>query len=335
MKRLAMACALAAAMLAAAVGPARADCKLQALAVIPITFVNDSPMVEVSLNGKPALMRFSWAYVPQLWNTSVAKYGLDALRSTDTVGYGMGGSSHIGRARVAEFEIGGVKAKDIDFQLVEDDENVQEAGSFGLALAGFANLSYDIEFDFPHSTVRVFNPQGCKGSEVVYWGGEYATLNAAPNGWFDIRLGDKMVSGALVPGNEVTFLTAPGASRVGIPLQAAGPLPMGMIAGGVVKPIEVSIAALPDVKIGDETIKRAALAVGDIYVGDHMSGGIDRPELVLGSDFARSHRIYLAVSQRKMYFSYQGGPVFTNIYKRLGADPPPPVPDAPAAPPKP
>lgn len=36
----------------------------------------------------------------------------------------------------------------------------------------------------------------------------------------------------------------------------------------------------------------------------------DRPDMVLGADFLRSHRVLLAMSQQRMYFSYVGGRVF-------------------------
>jgi predicted aspartyl protease len=38
----------------------------------------------------------------------------------------------------------------------------------------------------------------------------------------------------------------------------------------------------------------------------------DRPDMLLGADFLRSHRVLLAISQRRMYYSYLGGKVFDN-----------------------
>ncbi len=334
MKRLAMACALAAAMVASLATSAYADCRLQALAVIPITFVNDSPMVEVSLNGKPALLRFGWSYYPMLWDSAVPKFKLDAMRSSGDTAYGPGGQTLFGSANVADLKVGGATLKDIVFRLVEQDQNVEEAGLYGLALAGLQDNypSYDIEFDFPHSTVRVFKPQGCKGGEIVYWGGNFSSVDLDLRDRFDVHIGDKVLHGSLSPGDEVTFITKEGAFRTDLNLQAAGKLPTGMLDSGVLKPIDVSIARLPDLTLGDETIKHAALAVGDIFSNNHREytgsrvdvAVIDRPEVIVGSDFARSHRIYWASGERKMYFAYQGGPVFTNIYKRLGADPPTP-----------
>jgi len=38
-----------------------------------------------------------------------------------------------------------------------------------------------------------------------------------------------------------------------------------------------------------------------------------QPDMLLGADFLRSHRVLLAISQRKMYFTYSGGKVFGNL----------------------
>jgi hypothetical protein len=103
-----------------------------------------------------------------------------------------------------------------------------------------------------------------------------------------------------------------------------------MLAGGMLKPVEISIANFQELVIGDETIKNAHLAVGDIFAdnredpdGRRLSHDfIARPEVILGADFARSHRIYISASQKKMYFSYVGGVMFEDIYRRLGAERP-------------
>ena len=50
-------------------------------------------------------------------------------------------------------------------------------------------------------------------------------------------------------------------------------------------------------------------------------------DMLIGADFFRAHRVYIARGQKKMYFTYQGGPVFM-----LSPRHPPPAP-ATAAPP--
>jgi tetratricopeptide (TPR) repeat protein len=55
--------------------------------------------------------------------------------------------------------------------------------------------------------------------------------------------------------------------------------------------------------LGGELIKNARLFVGDLS----RVSGID---LLLGADFFLSHRMYFSAKQNKLYFTYNGGPVF-------------------------
>jgi tetratricopeptide (TPR) repeat protein len=73
--------------------------------------------------------------------------------------------------------------------------------------------------------------------------------------------------------------------------------------------VDTWVAPFASFKIGDEEIKNTKLRVGDTSMDSDM---------LIGADFFLSHRIYVASSQRKVYFTFNGGPVF-NL-----ADRPPP-----------
>ena len=69
-------------------------------------------------------------------------------------------------------------------------------------------------------------------------------------------------------------------------------------------------------KIGDETLKNVRLAVVDWNLrssraptGSHIPFRMDTP-MLLGVDFLKAHRVFVAHSQRKLYFTYEGGQVF-------------------------
>ena len=54
--------------------------------------------------------------------------------------------------------------------------------------------------------------------------------------------------------------------------------------------------------------------------------GDDMPDMLLGEDFFLSHRIYVAYSQRKLYFTYNGGPLFNlNLPQFAPGAPKPPA----------
>lgn len=316
---------------------AQGKCSLQLLATIPITFVNNQPMVEVSINGKPADLRFSLGTRTWFWGSTADKYNLRTQHFYgDLLVYGPGGKTTGLSVRIHELKMGDFVQKDTTFYLAEKVNNPEEAGVFG---SGMFSQKNDIELDFAHNAVRVFKPDQCKDDDVVYWGGSYGVVAETKPDRFPVVVAGQALDGSLNAGNEVTFVTLQGARHLGAVLHAAGSLPMGMLAGGMLKPVDVSIANFPEVVIGDETIKNEPLAVGDIFpVNKEDPDGrpishdfMDRPEIVLGADFARSHRIYLSRDQKKVYFSYVGGVMFQDIYKRLGAEriPDPPKPPKP------
>ena len=55
-------------------------------------------------------------------------------------------------------------------------------------------------------------------------------------------------------------------------------------------------------KIGTEEVRNIKIRFGDI--------GLEEADMLIGADFFLSHRVYVANSLRRMYFTYDGGPVF-------------------------
>src|SRR5262249_18166067 len=75
-------------------------------------------------------------------------------------------------------------------------------------------------------------------------------------------------------------------------------------------------------KIGDEEIQHTKLRFGDLTLPD--------TDMLIGADFFLSHRVFVATSQRKLYFTYNGGPVF-NLATGPSGRPGRPAPEPPAA----
>ncbi len=82
------------------------------------------------------------------------------------------------------------------------------------------------------------------------------------------------------------------------------------------------LAPVSSFKIGQEEIRNTRIRIGDIELSS--------ADMLIGADFFLSHRIFVANSQRKLYFTYNGGPVFNLSTTSL-----PPVDAAAAAAPRP
>jgi hypothetical protein len=125
------------------------------------------------------------------------------------------------------------------------------------------------------------------------------------------------------------------AARAGVTPQSEGVASAGRIVG--IGPTEVPIytGVFPSFSFGDETIKNARLDIGELFGADKevYTGArlpeptVDAPAMLLGSDFFRSHRVYVALSQRTVYVSYMGGPVFQTRAAATRPAPPPAPPN--------
>jgi tetratricopeptide (TPR) repeat protein len=78
------------------------------------------------------------------------------------------------------------------------------------------------------------------------------------------------------------------------------------------------ITPVDSFKVGNEEIHHTRLRLADTDFGQ------DDLDMLVGADFFLSHRVYVANDQRKMYFTYNGGPVFNlDVAPVAGSTPPP------------
>ena len=110
------------------------------------------------------------------------------------------------------------------------------------------------------------------------------------------------------------MLSLEAAKRAGITPDSAGRRARRLAGAGIGHHYVHSwIAPLHSFKIGDEEIRDTKLYIGDI--GTSLASS---DEMLLGADFFLSHRIYVANSRDKLYFTYNGGPVFNVGVRRPG-----------------
>jgi tetratricopeptide (TPR) repeat protein len=69
------------------------------------------------------------------------------------------------------------------------------------------------------------------------------------------------------------------------------------------------LAPIASVTIGTEQVRNIKIRMGDI--------GVPEAEMLIGADFFLSHRVYVANGLRRIYFTYDGGPVFNSEPTRV------------------
>jgi tetratricopeptide (TPR) repeat protein len=292
------------------------SCTLGRVAELPIAMSGTQPIVTAKINNQDA--RFvldSGAFFSLMSAATAAEFNLK-LRAAP-YGFrlgGVGGSVSPQVATVKELGIAGGLIHNVDFLV-----GGSEVGSQGLIGQNFLE-QWDVEYDFAQGVVRLFKPAGCRKSRLAYWltpGQTFSEMEIEPVALARMHtIGEGYVNGQRIrvmfdSGAYTSVLSLRAAARAGIKTDSPGVTEAGYSGGigrGLVKNY---IATASSFKIGDnEEIKNARLRIAELDLLD--------ADMLLGSDFFVSHHIFVSNSQRKLYLTYNGGPVF-NLTKTISA----------------
>ena len=299
-------------LLALPLSPAVAadGCKLQIFAELPVTMEGLRPLVLVKINGADArLVADSGAFYSMLSPAAAAEFKLPK-RSAPFGAYvrGVGGGGTTPEiATVQSFTLANYALPKVEF-LVGGNE--LGAGAVGLLGQNLMRIA-DVEYDLANGMLRLIKPENCGKRAMAYW-----AAASQPIAIVDMRkptvltpqpIGSAFVNGIEVrvgfdTGAPVSMLSLSAAKRAGITPSSAGVRPGGAIHGVGHGAVDVWVAPLASFKIGGEEIQHTQVLVADLKLQDF--------DMLLGDDFFLSHRIYLANGQGKLYFTYNGGPVF-------------------------
>ena len=274
--------------------------------------------VVATINGLPVEMVIdTGSPVSLLFRKGAERLGLKPSLKSDIEMFGVGGGDTVSVVKVAEMTIGSQTGHNINLAVTGFEKNNRLSGVIGLDVL----LRSDVEFDVAGGRVRFFNPGGCTGGQVVYWAKPYAVVPFERTGGsksvhLTVMLNDVSVRAQMDSGASTSTVTPITMRRAGVEPTAA--TAAGRISGLGKLSVDNSVATFSSFAFGQEVIKNAKLNVADMFKADtEVSLGsllarsvIDAPEMLLGADFFRSHRIYISESQRKVYASYIGGPVF-------------------------
>jgi tetratricopeptide (TPR) repeat protein len=287
-----------------------AACKLEQLVELPITMSGSAPQLTAKINGQDAqFVADSGAFYSMMTEASAAQYKL-ALRPAPFGFYvsGVGGTVTPSIATVKIFTIAGVPIKNVEF-LVGGSE-VAGSASVGVLGQNFLRIA-DNEFDLANGVIRLMRANDCKHTNLAYWvkaTGSYSLMDVATTTVLQPHtLGTAYVNGAKIrvlfdTGAATSVLSLKAAERAGIKPDSPGVVEAGYSRGIGRTVVKTYIAPFASFKIGDEEVRNTRLRIGEV--------GGDETDMLLGADFFLSHRIYVARSQNKLFFTYNGGPVF-------------------------
>lgn len=316
----------------AASGAAAAGCTIGKFLQLPITMSGMRPMVSAKIDGTDATFLLdSGAFYSMISPGAAAEYRLN--RSAAPEGFymsGVGGDTLAEIATVKNLTMAGVTLTRIQF-LVGGSE-IGATGAIGQNILGMG----DAEYDLAAGAVRLMHPVGCAMSSMAYWASTGPVSFIPLEHWTPGEphtIGPVIVNGVTMramfdTGASTSMISALAAAHAGVKLDGPGVKPGEMSSGIGHHMVKSWTARFADVKIGGEELRNTTLSIADVNLDVDM---------LIGADFFLSHRVYVAKSQERMYFTYNGGPIFRTVSapppRQLGADGKPFV--APAAGPDP
>jgi tetratricopeptide (TPR) repeat protein/predicted aspartyl protease len=299
--------ALSLALLALPGHPARAACKL-ANVEMPVRMTDLRPLATVKINDTEVqFIVDSGALWSMITPETAADLKLKLSNSPPNFRMeGVGGAFDWKIATVRQFTIAGEPHHNIQFMVGGSD-----LGAAGLLGQNILAAVGDVEYDFANGVLRLWRPEDCKHTVMAYWRNPDQSFSLMDIQWASLEkphtigtafLNGKSIRVMLDTGDARSVVSLRAAARVGVRRGDPGVQSGGFWHGLGRRMEQTWIAPFDSFKIGNEEIRHTRLRIGDI-------GALDT-DMLLGADFFLSHRVYVASSQHRLYFTYNGGPMF-------------------------
>jgi predicted aspartyl protease len=291
-------------------------CKYSRIAEVPVWTQGGRPVTEGSVNGSKVGILLDTGAGPSLIHRSaVQKLGLTPVDVTGLRMLGADGSALA--VQIDEFKLSHAVRKDWRV-LVSGEATLGSNVAVVLGYDFFQGM--DVEFDLPGGAVRFFKAEDCDGIALSYWTREPAGQVAIePGGQLEltVQINGQPARAQLDSGASTSVIESDLASRLGVTAKSPGVVPGGCSSGLGRNPIESWIGQFETFTIGQERIRSPRLRFADLWkdMTSIEAGGPAKkmqglPAMLLGADFLRTHRVLIAHSQRRIYFTYAGGTVF-------------------------
>lgn len=286
-----------------------AACSLGQLAELPVRMVGLRALVPVKLNGVEAELEVESGSFFSLLSPAAAAALKLKLQPTSVILQGVKGSATASVASIDDFVLANVPLKGKwDFLVGGSDPGSGAAGLLGQNILGIA----DSEYDLSDGVVRLMKPSGCADKPLAYW----ATGRPLPVEMMSIDysgrdarqiIGEAQLNGHNIrvlfdSGAATSILTLAAAKRAGVTPQSPGVISAGIGFGLGRGSYPTWVGPFASFKLAGEETRNTRIRFGDLSLAN--------ADMLLGMDFFLSHHIYVANSQHKVYFTYNGGPVF-------------------------
>jgi len=301
---------------------AASNCKFVKIADWPVRPERGWAIVDGAVNGQEVGVMLDTGSGTLILRSAAERLGLTRKQVPGARAFGVGGETYVEAALVDELRVGQITRKNWQM-IVAGEKDFDRRIDVILGEDFFSQV--DVEFDLPHNAVRLFQPKDCDGVRLAYWATQGAGEiemesynDAGSRIMLTVQINGQAMRAQLDSGSYTSVLDNSAAERLGITRDSAGVVRGGQGGGLGGKSVDFWTAPLQSFTIGDETIHDTTMRFGDLWkdatyrsTGSLVARKLEgNPAMLLGADFLRAHRVLVAHSQRKIYFTYEGGPVF-------------------------
>jgi predicted aspartyl protease len=289
---------------------AHADCQMIEMTKLPIEVRGNQLIVPGKLRGEPIRLLADTGASRTIFSLAAVKKAGLSVEESGARAMGVGGEHRLLQATFDDLEIGGMKLSSKRlFVNPEGFSNI--AGLLGFDFFG----QIDFELNLKAGEMKLFQLRGCDGANLAYWAPEKADMVDMTSGRSHIELpvliNGTRFSAVLDTGASHTFIGRKVADYFGVATSG-----VGKAIGTDGRPVDMAAHKFESFTIGEETIKNptllftSGLASGFNHTGTRIEDRTSGPDVLLGFDFMRTHRMFVSNAQKKIFFTYEGGSVF-------------------------
>lgn len=286
---------------------ALAACKVSKLAELPVTMVGRRAIVDAKFGTRDAhFIVDSGAFYSTLSRSSAAEFGLSSAPAPAWFRLrGINGTASADVATAKSFTLADIPLDKTTFIVGGSDTGT--AGLLGQNILGLG----DVEYDLPHSAVRLMRSEGCNTTTLACWA-EGKPFSAIPlergdgGPWKPHTTGTVLVNGVQLhavfhSGAQTSVMTLAAAKRAGVTPASPGVVAIGTGSGLGSKQVATWLAPFDKIDLGGEVVPHPKFSIADLTIDADM---------LIGFDFFLTHRIFVSNATHMLYMTYEGGTVF-------------------------
>ena len=300
-----------------------ATCKIVKIAEIPVTIDHNRAFIDAQINGQDIkVMVDTGSGMSFLWQNEAERLGLPMREIVSEHMYGLGGEAKTFAATAKHFQMGTFVGDQLD---LAGGGTMTDARRAPLVLGDDFFSHFTTEFDLANGVIRLFRPEDCQPVQVLYWSTTYSLAelgsfaNWDPQIKLNVIVNGRRVLAILDSGAGLSDIEQRVAEGAGVvKAEADSTLAQTGISG---RRVDTWLGYFATLAVGDEVLHNAKFQVGELFSADRVEKTGSRltfapenvPQMLLGCDFFLSHRILVFPKDRKLLFTYNGGPVLQAV----------------------